>query len=259
MGFCLFSLLDLSPLTTSSGGPLECLLDDEALDGIDREEVVGTTRRFGFAGGTAEIVLALGRGGAKELLRIRALDLREGREFMEGMVGSEETDDKLSFESIRAGGEGRGVVGGGPDLVVDMKDLIDELDDLMDGTFDIEVTIGESPRCCCGCSGCCGCCCCCRIVDIMSEDVLRGIHSATSTRLTESFPNSEQVVEVGTVLLSDSSSESRSVATGVPRASSSIFTTEMECFLVDLLLFSLMAVTELSEPPLDLGVERSFS
>lgn len=31
------------------------------------------------------------------------------------MVGSEENDDKLSFESMRGGGDGSGVVGGGPD------------------------------------------------------------------------------------------------------------------------------------------------
>jgi hypothetical protein len=61
------------------------------------------------------------------------------------------------------------------------------------------------------------------------------------------------------VLLSDSSSESKSVATGVPRASSSIFTTEIECFLIDRLFFSLAGVTELSEPPLDFGIRRLFS
>jgi hypothetical protein len=183
----LFSLLDLSSLTTSSGRDLECLREDEALEASDREDVAGMIRRLGFGAGTAEIVLALGRGGTIELLWMRALDLREGREFMEGMVGNEEKDDRLSFDSTRAGGEGRGVVGGGPDLEVEAEDLIDELEDLTDGTLDSEVGIGESI-CCWGDFSFCFCCCCCGIVDIMSEDCLRGTHSATLTRLTKSFP-----------------------------------------------------------------------
>jgi hypothetical protein len=128
-------------------------------------------------------------------------------------------------------------------------DLADELEDLTDGTLEVEVAIGESTGVGCGCSACC-CCCCCEIVDIMSEDRLCGIRRVTSAKLTESVPSSEVEVEVGIVLLSDSLSESKSVATGVPRASSSALTTEIECFLVDLLLLSFADDPESSETPL---------
>jgi hypothetical protein len=90
---------------------------------------------------------------------MRALDLREGKEFIEGIVGIEVNDDKLSFDSMRVGGEGSGVVGGGPDLDVDTEDLTDELEDLTDMTLDGEGEIGESAGCSggvsCDCGGVC--------------------------------------------------------------------------------------------------------
>jgi len=158
---------------------------------------------------------------------------------------------------MRVGGEGSGVVGGGPDLDGDTDDLIDELDDLIDGTLDGEGGIGESDGCFGGSSVCCGCDCCCRIADIMSEDCLSGIFNPKST--AESLPKSEVEVEVGIVLLSDSLSESKSVARGVPSASSSALTTEIECFLIDRLLFSIEEVSELLEPPFKSTLEESLS
>jgi hypothetical protein len=92
----------------------------------------------------------------------------------------------------------------------------------------------------------------------MSEGRLLGIHNAPSA---ESAPRSEVEldvgIDVGIVLLSDSVSESKSVATGVPRASSSAFTTEMECFLIDLLLLTIAGAPGSSETPANF--ELSFS
>jgi len=233
----------------------DCLRDDALLVVRDREEVVGIARRLGFGAGVDEIVLALGRERTTEPVWITAKDLREGREFMEGMVGSVESDDKLSFESMRGGGEGSGVVGGGPELDPDAVDLIDELEDLMDGTLDGEVGVGESIGGSSIC--CCCCCCCCRTAEIMSEDCLTGIRSPPPS--AKSLPKSEVEAEVGMVLLSDSLSESRSVATGVPRASSSALTTEIECFLIDFLLFSCAGASESLKPPFNPTCEEFFS
>ena len=69
------------------------------LDVSEREEVVGLIRRLGLGAVTAEIVLALGRERITELFWIRELDLRVGREFMEGILGSDENDVMLSSGS----------------------------------------------------------------------------------------------------------------------------------------------------------------
>jgi hypothetical protein len=206
----------------------------------------------GSGAGTSDIVWALGRDGVTEV-RMRALDLREGKEFIEGMLGREEIDGKLSSESSGGGG-GSGVLGGGPDL--DVEDLIDELEDLTDGTLDEPVMVA-STNCCDGCVGSC-CCCCCRAATSISEEPLRGMCSVSSPKYTESVPRSEVDAEVGMVLLSDSLSESKSDATGVPRASSSAFTTEIECFRIDFLFFSLVEVP-VSPVPFAPGFKLFFS
>lgn len=91
----------------------------------------------------------------------------------------------------------------------------------------------------------------------MSEDCLSGILNPTSA--VKSLPRSEVEVGVGMVLLSDSLSESRSVARGVPSASSSALTTEIECFLIDRLLFSIEDVSESLELPFKSTLEESLS
>lgn len=91
----------------------------------------------------------------------------------------------------------------------------------------------------------------------LSEEIRRG--GLTISKSPE-LPEPPPVSDIGTVFLSESlpESESKSSPRSVPSASSSAFTTEIECFRLDLLLFGCDTIPNPSEPPFAIGFVSSF-
>ena len=172
---------------------------------------------------------------------------------MEGMLGRCERPGGREILLFRGGGEGRGVVGGtvGGGPAFERIEVIDILEGVLAIGAGLAGGVPNSESCCgCGCGGdsCKGrggckelpcsdsCSRSLRKSFARRDDNRRGGTTIKFSELIEAFWDTATTSEL-CILVSDPLSESRSsIATLVPRASSSAFTTDTECIRVCLLV-----------------------